>query len=230
MSTALESVQEGLLIGRMVVYSDLTQCFYYPARPTMDLLKGGMEAHLPFFELVDLDLKPHLDEIKQWMQSYEDDGHIWLDLQKEYTRLFINARPKVPAPPYGSLYLENKGMIWGETTLEAVKLYGEAGLKVAEDFKDIPDHFAAELEFMWYLIREEIKARGLLINNSSGIDMKKAEKMADMQPRFLRDHLGLWFERFLDKVITSTRLVFYREVSALTREFISNEMKLLQKG
>jgi putative dimethyl sulfoxide reductase chaperone len=84
----------------------------------------------------------------------------WLELQKEYTRLFVNAIPKVEAHPYGSLYLEKDGLVWGLTTVEAVKLYIEAGLKMADDFKDVPDHFATELEFMWYLVREELKAKG----------------------------------------------------------------------
>jgi TorA maturation chaperone TorD len=77
-----------------------------------------------------------------------------IDFQREYTRVFSNARPEVPAPPYRSLYFLNREMTCGETTME---LYGDAGLKVAEDFKYIPDHFAAELEYMSYLIQEEIK-------------------------------------------------------------------------
>ena len=223
--------KDELLVGRLVVYSDLSQCFYYPLKPTIALLKGEMEAHLPFYELVGLDLKPHLDSIKRWMQSHKDDGDIWLELQKNYTRLFINAMPKVPAPPYGSLYLEKEGLVWGKTTVEAVKLYAEAGLNVAKHFTDIPDHFAAELEFMWYLIREEIKARGGVLEDktsgdggSVGIDIEKAEKMADLQIKFLKKHLGAWYESFLDKVIhSSIRSVFYSEVSALARDFISKE-------
>jgi TorA maturation chaperone TorD len=222
--------KEDMLVGRLVVYSDLAQCFYYPAKPTIALLKGEMEAHLPFYELVGLDLKPHIDAIKRWMQSYNEDGDLWLDLQKNYTRLFINAKPKVPAPPYGSLYLEKEGLVWGKTTVEAVKLYAEAGLKVAEHFKDIPDHFAAELEFMWYLIREEIKARGGVLEDkasgdggSLGVDIEKAEKMADLQSKFLKKHIGAWYEAFLNRVRFHTRSVFYSEVSALARDFISKE-------
>ena len=216
--------KDELLVGRLVVYSDLAQCFYYPAKPTITLLKGEMEAHLPFYELIGLDIKPHLDAIKRWVQSYKEDGDIWLNLQKEYTRLFIIAKPKVPAPPYGSLYLEKEGLVWGTTTVEAVKLYAEAGLKVAEHFKDIPDHFAAELEFMWYLIREEIKARGgMTKEDSSAVDIEKAEKMAGLQSKFFKKHIGAWYERLLQRVRSSTRSVFYSEVSALARDFISKE-------
>jgi len=237
MSVETHVVKEDMLVGRLVVYSDLAQCFYYPAKPTIALLKGEMEAHLPFYELLDLNPKPHLDAIKRWMQSHNDNGDIWLDLQKEYTRLFINARPKVSAPPYGSLYLEKDGLVWGKTTVEAVKLYAEAGLKVAEHFKDIPDHFAAELEFMWYLIREEIKARGGVLEDkasgdgggSVGVDIEKAEKMAELQSKFLKKHIGAWHEAFLNRVRFHTRSVFYSEVSALAREFISKEKLYLTK-
>lgn len=233
MAVETQVTKKDMLVGRLVVYSDLSQCFYYPDEKTIALIKGEMEAHLPFYELVGIDLKPHLDAIKRWMQGLNDDGDIWLELQKEHTRLFINARPKVPAPPYGSLYLEKDGLLWGKTTVDAVKLYIESGLKMADDFKDIPDHFAAELEFMWYLIREEIKARCGVINDKSsgdggnvGVDIKKARKMANLQKKFLKKHLGVWYEMFLDKVRSSTSSVFYIEMSALAREFISREKML----
>jgi TorA maturation chaperone TorD len=228
MSVETQVTKEDLLAGltgKLVVYSDLTQCFYYPAEPTMALLQGEMETHIPFYELLDLDPKPHFDTIKRWMKSYKKEGDICLELQKEYTRLFINSKPKVPAPPYGSLYLENKGMIWGETTTEAVKLYVEAGLKVAEDFKDIPDHFAAELEFMWYLMREEVKARGFFQENTLDEDAERVKKVTDLQTRFLNNHLGVWYERFLDRVIASSRMVFYREVSTLAKKYITFEIQ-----
>jgi TorA maturation chaperone TorD len=124
-------------------------------------------------------------------------------------------------------------MIWGETTVEAVKLYVEAGLKVAEDFKDIPDHFATELEFMWYLIREEIKARGGVLEDkasgdggSEGVDLEKAEKMSDLQGKFFRKHIGAWYEKFLQRVISADKSVFYSELSVLTSEFLSKEMSI----
>jgi TorA maturation chaperone TorD len=224
--------KEDLLAGRLVVYADLAQCFYYPAKPTISLLKGEMEDHLPFYELVGLDLKPHLDAIKKWMRGYNENlGDMWLDLQREYTRLFIIAKPKVPAPPYGSLYLEKDWLVWGKTTVDAVKFYADAGLKVAEHFKDIPDHFAAELEFMWYLIREEIMARGgALAEGSSEVNVEKAEKMADLQITFLKEHLGVWSENFLGRVRSSARSAFYSEVCAMAGEFISREMRFVTGG
>lgn len=229
-----EITKEDILVGRLVVYSDLSQCFYYPAKPTLSLIKGEMESHLPFYELVGIDAEPHFEVIKRWVKGYNEDGDLWLELQKEYTRLFINAMPKVPAPPYGSVYMEKDGLLWGYTTVGAVKLYIEGGLKIADNFKDIPDHFAVELEFMWYLIREEIKARGGVIGDKSsgdggcgGVnakDSKRARKMANLQSKFLKKYLGVWYEVFLEKVISSTKSVFYSEVSALARKFLTREM------
>jgi TorA maturation chaperone TorD len=225
MSMNTQVAKDELLVGRLVVYSDLAQCFYYPAKPTIALLKGEMEAHLPFYELLDLNPKPHLDAIKRWMQSYqgEGDGGIWLVLLKEYMRLFVIAKPEAPVPPYGSFYLKKKGVECNKTTVEAIKLYVGAGLKIADDFKHIPDHFSGELEFMWYLIHEEIKARGLLQENYPKGDVKQAEKMVDLQVRFMKKRLGRWFDNFLDKVIASTSSVFYCEISSLAKEFIYQE-------
>lgn len=218
--------KESLLAGRLVVYADLAECFTYPTTPTMvSLVKGEMEEHLPFYQAVGIDLETRLHAIREWLKTCENDEEAWSTLRREYTRLFIIAKPKVPAPPYGSVYLEPQGLVWGNTTVEAVTLYAEAGLKVTEDFKDIPDHFAAELEFMWYLIREEIKARGGAGPNCLGeVDEAKAEKMVGLQSKFLKEHLGAWYKDFLERVISADKSVFYREIAILAREFLSREM------
>jgi len=220
--------REDLLTGRLVVYSDLAQCFSYPAKPAIALLKGEMEDHLPFYDLVGLDLKPRLDAIKEWMRSYEEVGDMWLDLRREYTRLLIIANPKVPCGCMVPSNMEEDWLVWGKTTVDAEKLYADAGLRHSED---IPEYFAAELEFMWYLIREEIKARGgTLAEGSSGVNVEKAEKMADLQRTFLKEHIGVRYEKFLEKMRSAARSVFYNEVCALAGEFISGEMTLLTGG
>ncbi|MCL6583379.1 MAG: molecular chaperone TorD family protein [bacterium] len=224
----LEEYEQHLAAG-MVVYADITRCFYYPEEELLTLLDSGeMERHLPLYRLSGIEPSEHFERIRQWRQKHTKE-EAWLELKKEYTALFITARPKVPAPPYGSLYLESEGMVWGDTTREAVKLYMEAGLKVSEGFKDIPDHFAAEAEFVWYLIWEELKARGMSAGEGkSTLDMERASKMSSIRERFLLNHLTKWAPLFLDKVISSgSKSVFYREFSYVTKAFLHSEAERL---
>lgn len=227
MSLETRAREEYMLAGRLVVYSDVAQCFYYPAKPIIALLKGGMESHLPFYELVGLDLKRHLEAIKEWMKSYEDAGGMCLDLQGEYIRLFTIAGAKVPAPPYGSFFPGKDRLLRDKATADALKLYADW----STHFNDIAERFAVGLEFMWYLIREEIKARGgALVEDTSEVDLEKAEKIAELQRTFLKEQIGVWYEKFLEVVRSSARTVFYCEVFALAGEFISGEMKPVTGG
>ena len=137
-----------------------------------------------------------------------------LEREKEYTRLFVNAFPKVVTPPYGSVYLEEKGLVWGESTSGIVRLYVAAGVEITEDFHDIPDHIAAELSFASYLQRS--------------IDAGFSEHEGHY--RILMDeHLGRWGPEFLRKVTTETSSDFYRKLAGVTKLFIDREVSSLKK-
>ena len=221
---------EQQLAARLVVYADITRCFYYPDEELLAFLDSGeLEEHLPVYRLLGTEPSEHFERIKQWRQEHNTQENALLELRREYTGLFITARPKVPAPPYGSLYLESDGMIWGDSTREAVKLYMEAGLKISDGFKDIPDHFAAEAEFIWYLTWEELKARGISEKEGKGVpDMERASKISSIREKFLLNHLTKWAPLFLYKVISSgSKSIFYREFSQVTKAFLHSEAERL---
>ena len=102
-------------------------------------------------------------------------------------------------------------------TQEIVEKYREAGLKISEEFKDLPDHITAELEFMYYLCYMEEKMRR--------VDKEKAEKFREMQKKFLKEHIAKWVPKFCDDVIRESKLEFYKESARLLREFIEEEIK-----
>ncbi len=79
------------------------------------------------------------------------------NLRVEFARLFIGPFT-LPAPPYGSVYLEPAGRVMGDTTLEVITWYRHEGLTIDEDFKELPDHIVAELEFVCYLLLKKIQA------------------------------------------------------------------------
>jgi len=68
-------------------------------------------------------------------------------LQIEHTRLFINAFPKLMAPPYKSYYLENE--LYGESTSEILQNYRDFGFNISAQLKEPADHLAVELNGEW---------------------------------------------------------------------------------
>ena len=75
----------------------------------------------------------------------------------DYTRLFlgpVDAR----ANPYGSVWLGPDGLAMQDSTMAVVGLYEEGGFELSEDFRDLPDHVAAELEFLYLLLFREGRA------------------------------------------------------------------------
>ncbi len=142
-------------------------------------------------------------------------------LQVDYARLFVGPY-ELLAPPYGSVYLELGGRVMGETTIEVQKIYRSEGLAMDEDFKEMPDHIAVELEFMSFLVNEEIQALG-------AADLKTAETFQEKQKMFLNNYLR-WIPQFCSRIKEGTDNTFYRALADCLQEFvIKTEVKNIGK-
>jgi len=134
-------------------------------------------------------------------------------LEVEYTYLFISAVPHVPAPPYASAYTE-QGLLMGEPAEAALVAYRQAGLALAEDYRDLPDHVAAELEFLAWLGEQALAAQ------EAGDEELAGTRLAQQQA-FLEQQLQLWLPRFCRRVIEAARLPFYRELARLATALLA---------
>jgi len=128
----------------------------------------------------------------------------------DYTRLFlgpVDARAK----PYGSVWLGPDALAMQDSTMAVVALYEEGGFELAEDFRDLPDHVAAELEFLYLLLFREGRA--------------SADDALVLRKRLLGEHLGRWIGPFTDAVRAGAQCGFYRELGALTNRFVAMEAR-----
>jgi TorA maturation chaperone TorD len=121
-------------------------------------------------------------------------------IQGEYTRLFINAFPRVPCPPYESTYCE--GILLGEAAMQVAEEYRAWGLAVESE---PVDHVGAELEFVAFLLTLNTREACMAAN------------------AFARDHLARWLPRFAEDVIRESRLEFYRQVGRLLAAVLPRE-------
>jgi TorA maturation chaperone TorD len=139
----------------------------------------------------------------------------------EYTRLFVGPY-SLPAPPYGSIYLENERKIMGASTLDAQKRYRSFGLDVSDHIREAPDHITVEFEFMFFLIYTEIEA----------IRSTAPEKTLDLllhQRSFLCDHLNEWIPGFTEGILQYSETRFYQDLARATRTFIAEDREYLDQ-
>jgi TorA maturation chaperone TorD len=136
----------------------------------------------------------------------------------DYTRLFL--APEGPlAQPYGSVWLGGAQPLMQDSTLDVLALYEEAGFEVAEDFRDLPDHIAAELEFLYALVFREAAAR------RQG-DAGQADAARALRRRLIAEHLGRSTPPFAAAMRAGAQTAFYRELADLTARFIEREATL----
>lgn len=127
------------------------------------------------------------------------------DLTVDYAKLFVGPFVLL-APPYGSVYLDNQRQVMGDSTIKALEYYRQAGLHLAEEFKQPPDHIVTELEFLYYLLVQHLE---------TGDDQwrKRGEG-------FLADCLGRWIKDFTHRIQENAGTKFYKNLAGITLEVI----------
>jgi len=130
-----------------------------------------------------------------------------IELQAEYTRLFINNYPELPCPPYESAYRE--GGLLGEAAVRVQQFYAEWGLEAAEE---LPDHLALELEFVHFLDAQAAEA-----------DAEEAAQACTDRERFLKEHLLEWAPQLAADVQEEAGLALYREAALLLTHLLAAE-------
>ncbi|MEA5019482.1 MAG: molecular chaperone TorD family protein [Gordonibacter sp.] len=153
-----------------------------------------------------------IDEQARLLRNLSDD-EARLVLEVEYNRLFVGPG-EVLAPPYESYYESSRasaGRGWLRTQAErdVVQAYAECGFAMPENFVELPDHVAVELEFLALLASREAEAW----------DINKREVALALQAsaaEFIVQHLGTWLESCAALVEPVARQPFYAAILSLS--------------
>ena len=137
------------------------------------------------------------------------------DLLLDYTRLFLGPN-EVIAQPYGSVWLSGEKILMQDSTMAVLQLYREGGFEIDEDFRELPDHIAVELEFLYLLIYRENQAQQV-----GEVDALRST--ASLRKRFLDEHLGVWIGPFTAAIRVGAKSAFYRELAEFTNRFVRLE-------
>jgi putative dimethyl sulfoxide reductase chaperone len=188
----------------------LSACYYEPA-PEFEEEKL-FDSIVSAAAGVDGDLEERARRLRECFLSEPVDK-----LLLDYTRLFLGPNGAL-AQPYGSVWLSGEKTLMHDSTLALEALYADAGFELDDDFRELPDHIAAELEFL-YLLDFRIDAA------RRSADVEALATFTRLRERLLAEHLARWVPLFTDAVMTTAQSAFYRELAALTHQFVALEAR-----
>lgn len=136
-------------------------------------------------------------------------------VRRDHLKLFVGPE-QLLAPPYGSIYLDGQREVLGPSTMDAARLYREAGLQKAEDLKDAPDHVRVELDFMHTAIERTLSA-------IDAGDFAWAERLVEIQVTFLQQHLSRWVVPFGKVIRTGAATAYHRHLADLLEAVVKQE-------
>lgn len=157
---------------------------------------------------IDADLAARAQQLKTSFESVS-----MQNLLVDYAHLFLGPVGLL-AIPYESAWLAKAGEPVSTTTQVLLDLYAEGGFEVDPEFRDLPDHLAVELEFLYALLFR--KAAAL-----RGNDQQAEAELNDLRERLVVDHLERWLPEFQTAVLAGAQCRFYRELVNLTVLFVN---------
>lgn len=138
----------------------------------------------------------------------------------DYTRLFLGPVEAL-AQPYGSFWLDAPMAAEDNPPSSVLALYGEGGFELGDDFGELPDHVAVELEFLYLLTYNKNQAQEA--GNS-----EECASIESLEKRFLDEHLAVWVAPFCAAIRTGAETAFYRELADITEGFVAMETARLK--
>ena len=203
-------------VFRRGTYRILAAAFSPPKTDTDSLYCALLEAHTTLQST-----KPQLDA------TDAPENQSLSALAKEYLRLFVGPG-HIPCPPYEAVHRKDRpeferGLVMGPSTADVRRAYLAAGLEISKTYTDLPDHIAAEMEFMQFLCAEESK------HEQQG-NKEEATKMKKMQQEFHKNHIEPWVGDFADCILRSTTLTFYKTAANVLKEFANSETHYLTEA
>lgn len=182
----------------------LAACFYEPDKQLFleeelgENLEQLLESSSPSCVAAASQMKSGLKELSQEQLSID------------HAALFIGPFELIAAP-YGSVYIEEKRTVMGESTVNAAQYYQNADVSV--DIKEPPDHIAIELEFMHYLCSKEAAA----LNDNLIEDI---HHIRQQQIGFYFSALKPWAGKFCEAIRVGTDNGFYRNLADCLEQFL----------
>ncbi|AUW04868.1 molecular chaperone [Vibrio campbellii] len=139
-----------------------------------------------------------IEALNDMLRSFQSESEE--ALQMEHDRLFAGIG-EMPAPPWGSAYLDKEAVLFGESTIEYRYFLQRCGFALESDQREPEDQIGLMLMVLGMLIETE--------------QQKLAAEM-------LREHLMPWFGFFNKRFKKAVTLAPYSKLSNLTEELLQS--------
>lgn len=131
--------------------------------------------------------------------TYQDET-----LAQAYQRLFIGPYA-LPAPPWGSVYLDHENVLFGDSTLDLREWMLENGIDIALTQNEPEDHF------------------GLMVMMVAWVAETRPEKLTEL----LAEHLLPWAYRYLEQLSLQGAFPYYEGLAMLATLTLKSWQSLL---
>ena len=142
-----------------------------------------------------------------------------LEGRRAFTRLLVGPGEGY-VPPYASIYVNaaphEKPLLRGAEASAVQAEYTAAGLELAPDGQQLPDHLGIELQFLAHLCRLEAEARET--GNESAAQTWRARR-AD----FIRQHLLNWLPDFARQLQAASAHPCYVRLTTFLIQYLTQE-------
>ncbi|MDQ1271756.1 MAG: hypothetical protein QG591_386 [Planctomycetota bacterium] len=209
------------LLARSAMYQILSACFLYPEEKNFSILKSpDFQEHVKDLVLCyegiegDAEFKKCLEEVCSLFAVTAIET-----LQRDYRRIVGHTMSK-ECPLYETQFGVAQVFQQVHELGDIQGFYKAFGVDTSDVERERCDHVSVEMEFMHFLLYKQAYA---LENHGD----EKAQICVDAQKKFLKEHIGKWVPLFAVLFGRKAGDGFYVALSALTKEFMRFEMKLM---
>ncbi len=105
---------------------------------------------------------------QQEIHAFSEPDLLFGHLEEAYVRLFVNRKGPLSAYLYASCYEGEEALMMGPPAVEMKKRLAGAGLDVAQDRTEPPDHLCIQLEYLYFLLEQGwMSSRGDLLEEAA---------------------------------------------------------------
>ncbi|WP_281655061.1 molecular chaperone [Eggerthella sinensis] len=137
----------------------------------------------------------------------------------DFHKLFVGPQ-KLPSPPWGSVYLDRRGMLFGPSEQKVQDFMERFGLRKASEEHAPCDHFAIELQFVAELGKRAVAALPE--------DGQAARRDLAGATEFMDAYVATWHGRFLGLVEHHAETAFYQGLAMFARGVIEQQLAWLR--
>ena len=160
-----------------------------------------------------------LENIAQTLSNPVDDQML-ASMNSEYTRLFVGPG-KLGAPFWESVYLDERELLFLESTSEVRHLYEREGLRVrTENGREAEDALPFQLDFLATLSQRTVEAL-------SASDIDEFRRLIRVQAKFEAEHLANWLPLFAERAARTETPVFYPMLCQAVNDFVTIDRKMI---